>query len=87
MVKMNVRGSMSEARPVVTLATALCDEFRAIHGEDVPLTTDHSTDAVERAYRLTAAAKEQTALCLSGGGLRPAILGCVITITAKGERL
>jgi len=53
----------------------------------VPLTTDHSTDAVERAYRIAAAAKDQAALCLSGGGLRPAILGCVITITAKEEWL
>jgi predicted acylesterase/phospholipase RssA len=77
---------MSEARPVVTLAMALCDEFRAIHGEDVPSATDHSTDAVERSYRLAAAAKEQAALCLSGRGIRSAAfsLGVLQALARKG---
>jgi len=77
---------MSEARPVVTLARALCDEYRAIHGEDVPATTDHSIAAVERAYRLAAAAKGQAALCLSGGGIRSAAfsLGVVQALACKG---
>jgi hypothetical protein len=86
MVKVNARGSMSEARPVITLARALCDEYRAIHGEDVQPTTDHSIDAVERAYRVAAAGKEQAALCLSGGGIRSAAfsLGVLQALARKG---
>jgi hypothetical protein len=86
MVKMNARRSMWEARPVVTLARALCDEYREIHGEDVPQATDHSIDAVERAYRLAAAAKDQAALCLSGGRIRSAAfsLGVIQALARKG---
>src|SRR6516162_5674926 len=86
MVKVNARRSMSEARPVVTLARALCDEYRAIHGEDVPPTTEHSPEAVERAYRVAAAAKKQAALCLSGGGIRSAAfsLGVLQALARKG---
>jgi hypothetical protein len=86
MVKVNARGSMSEARPVITLARVLCDEYRAIHGEDVPPTTDHSTDAIERGYRVAAAGKEQAALCLSGGGIRSAAfsLGVLQALARKG---
>jgi len=77
---------MSEVRAVGTLAKALCDEYRAIHGEEVPQTTDHSIDSVERAYRLAAAAKDQAALCLSGGGIRSAAfsLGVIQALARKG---
>ena len=77
---------MSEARPVVTLARALCDEYHAIHGEDVPTTTDHSPEAVEQAYRAAATAKKQAALCLSGGGIRSAAfsLGVLQALARKG---
>src|SRR5215472_13219434 len=86
MVKVNARRSMSEARPVVTLARALCDEYRAIHGEDVPPTTEHSPDAMEQAYRAAAAGKKQAALCLSGGGIRSATysLGVIQALARKG---
>jgi hypothetical protein len=86
MVKVNARRSMSEARPVVTLARALCDEYRAIHGEDVPPTTEHSPDAIEQAYRAAAAGKKQAALCLSGGGIRSATysLGVIQALARKG---
>lgn len=86
MVKVNARRSISEARSVVTLATALCGEYRAIHGEDVPSTTDHSADALERAYRTAAADKNQAALCLSGGGIRSAAysLGVIQALARKG---
>src|SRR5262249_40646402 len=86
MGKLNARGSMSEARPVVTLARALCDEYRAIHGEDVPPTTDRSIDALERAYRAAAAARGQAALCLSGGGIRSAAfsLGVLQALACRG---
>src|SRR5215472_2154504 len=77
---------MSEVRAVGTLAKALCDEYRAIHGEEVPQTTDHSIDSVERAYRLAAAAKDQAALCLSGGGIRSAAfsLGVIQALARNG---
>jgi hypothetical protein len=39
---------MPGPRAVVSLATALCDEYRAIHGEDVPLATENSPDTVEQ---------------------------------------
>lgn len=86
MVKVNASRSISEARPVIPLATALCDEYHAIHGEDVSSTTDHSADAVERAYRTAAADKNQAALCLSGGGIRSAAysLGVIQALARKG---
>ncbi len=61
-----------EARPVSTLATALCDEYRAIHDEDVPAVTQHGPGAQEDAYYAAAWNKQQAALCLSGGGIRSA---------------
>jgi hypothetical protein len=77
---------MSEVRPVVNLARALCDEYHAIHGGDVPPPTEHSPDALEQAYRAAAAGKKQAALCLSGGGIRSATysLGVLQALAQKG---
>ena len=59
-------------RPVMTLAGALWEEFEAIHGEAEPASGDHAPEARLNAYCAAALAKDQAALCLSGGGIRSA---------------
>ncbi len=73
-------------RPVCTLAEALCEEFRSIHGRNVPPTTDHTPGAQETAYRKAASDAQQAALCLSGGGIRSAAfnLGVIQALARRG---
>jgi hypothetical protein len=59
-------------RPVGTLADALWAEFAAIHGGDRPVLADHSPEASLLEYCKKANHAGQTALCLSGGGIRSA---------------
>ena len=63
---------------VHALAQALADEFAAVHGAACP--------ADEGEYRRLAAAQEQSALCLSGGGIRSAAfsLGVVQALARLG---
>jgi hypothetical protein len=57
-------------RPVSTVAGALWREFEAIHGEAQTATSGQGPDASLQAYYEAALAKQQAALCLSGGGIR-----------------
>jgi hypothetical protein len=79
-------GGSPEPRPVCTLARALWGEFEAIHGEPQPAMTDHSPNREQQAYQIAAAAKNQAALCLSGGGIRSAAfsLGVLQALARKG---
>ena len=63
---------------VHTLGRTLADEFAAVHGQECP--------ADEDSYRQLAAAQDQSALCLSGGGIRSAAfsLGVVQALADAG---
>jgi predicted acylesterase/phospholipase RssA len=57
---------------VSTLAGALWEEYSAIHGEPRIDSGTHGPQSALDAYYKAARAKNQTALCLSGGGVRSA---------------
>lgn len=57
-------------RPVSTVAGALWREFEAIHGEAQTAALGQGPNASLQAYYEAALAKQQVALCLSGGGIR-----------------
>lgn len=59
-------------RPVSTLAGALWDEYSAIHGKPRIDSGVHGPQSALDAYYKAASAENQTALCLSGGGIRSA---------------
>src|SRR6476619_4106240 len=59
-------------RPVSTLAGALWDEYAAIHGKPRIDSDAHGPQSALDAYYKAASAENQTALCLSGGGIRSA---------------
>jgi hypothetical protein len=59
-------------RPVSTLAGALWDEYSAIHGKQRVDSGAHGPQSALDAYYKAASAENQTALCLSGGGVRSA---------------
>lgn len=59
-------------RPVSTLAGALWDEYSAIHGKPRIDNGPHGPQSALDAYYKAASAENQTALCLSGGGVRSA---------------
>ena len=59
-------------RPVSTLSGALWQEFETIHGAAATPSTGAGPDAALSDYYKTALDAQQTALCLSGGGIRSA---------------
>jgi len=59
-------------RPVSTLAGALWEEYSTIHDEPRVDSGIHGPQSALDAYYKAAVAKNQTALCLSGGGIRSA---------------
>lgn len=61
----------AEPRPVTSLAGALWQEFGAIHGDGEWQSSATPDPSIEGYYR-AAFAKNQAALCLSGGGIRSA---------------
>ena len=63
-------GNEPRPRPVSTVAGALWREFEAIHGEVQAAALGQGPDASLQAYCQAALAKQQAALCLSGGGIR-----------------
>jgi hypothetical protein len=73
-------------RPVSTAAGALWREFEAIHGEAQTAALGQGPDASLQAYYQAALAKEQAALCLSGGGIRSGTfaLGVLQALAKKG---
>jgi hypothetical protein len=73
-------------RPVSTVAGALWREFEAVHGEPQSAALGQGPDASLQAYYQAALAKDQAALCLSGGGIRSGTfaLGVVQALAKQG---
>ena len=73
-------------RPVSSTAGALWLEFEAIHGPDRPACTRQGHDGSLRDYYDAALQKNQSALCLSGGGVRSAAfsLGVLQGLARRG---
>jgi predicted acylesterase/phospholipase RssA len=73
-------------RPVSTLAAALWEEYSTIHGEPRVESGAHGPQSALDAYYRAASEKNQTALCLSGGGIRSAAfsLGVVQGLARSG---
>jgi succinate dehydrogenase/fumarate reductase cytochrome b subunit len=73
-------------RPVSTTAGALWQEFEAIHGAARPACTRNGHDGALRDYYDAALQKQQSALCLSGGGIRSAAfsLGVLQDLARRG---
>ena len=74
-MKRRRRRAEPRPRPVSTVAGALWREFEAIHGEPQTAALGDGPDAALQAYYHTAFAKQQAALCLSGGGIRSGAFG------------
>jgi Patatin-like phospholipase len=73
-------------RPVSTTVGALWQEFEAIHGPERPACTREGHDGALRDYYDAALHKNQSALCLSGGGVRSAAfsLGVLQELARRG---
>jgi hypothetical protein len=73
-------------RPVSTTAGALWREFEAIHGPERPASNRQGHDGALRDYCDAALQKHQSALCLSGGGIRSAAfsLGVLQDLARRG---
>jgi hypothetical protein len=73
-------------RPVRPLAAALWEEFTAIHGKPAGHPASGGPEAELAAYYAAARAQNQSALCLSGGGIRSASfsLGVLQALASKG---
>jgi Patatin-like phospholipase len=73
-------------RPVSTVAGALWREFEAIHGEVQSAALGQGPDASLLEYNRAALAKDQAALCLSGGGIRSGsfVLGVLRALAKQG---
>jgi hypothetical protein len=79
-------GTEPRPRPVSTVAGALWREFEAIHGEVQTAPLGQGPEASLQAYCQAALAKQQAALCLSGGGIRSGTfgLGVIQALAKKG---